>query len=86
MGVIGIQNDPDNQATQPINSQKLVCRLKGTSNCPGCSGTVWFEESGNDILVTAKVEGLEVDSVHGIHVHQVIIILKSFFIPNWCLS
>lgn len=71
MGVIGIANDPNNQATQSENPQKLICRLKGTSNCPGCSGTVWFEESGNNIEVTAKVLGLSQGSVHGIHVHQV---------------
>lgn len=33
-------------------------------------GTIVFEKSGNDVMVKAKIGGLEPNSKHGIHVHE----------------
>jgi len=69
MGVIGIANEENNNARQDANPNNLVCKLQPTSYCPTCSGTVWFQDIGSSIKVTAQIDGLTPGTEHGFHIH-----------------
>eukprot|EP00324_Dicrateria_rotunda_P002983 CAMPEP_0206154060 /NCGR_PEP_ID=MMETSP1474-20131121/1078_1 /ASSEMBLY_ACC=CAM_ASM_001110 /TAXON_ID=97495 /ORGANISM="Imantonia sp., Strain RCC918" /LENGTH=416 /DNA_ID=CAMNT_0053552101 /DNA_START=43 /DNA_END=1293 /DNA_ORIENTATION=- len=68
-GVIGLTNDETNTASQGTSPSKLVTNLTPTDNCPGCSGTLWFEDVSGGVRVVARVEGLSSQNAYGLHMH-----------------
>jgi len=71
--VIGIRNHTGNTA---VNSNgaitNAVCVLEGTSNGPEVSGVITFSQSTptSPTIVSAQIDGLDTDSLHGFHIHE----------------
>jgi len=69
--VIGLRNEDDNQAEFVDPIAKAVAVLQPTKNCDDdCEGVVYFFQMGKSVEIIAMVHGLEMNSVHGFHVHQ----------------
>jgi superoxide dismutase, Cu-Zn family len=54
---------------QPPGEREAVAQLKPTQGNT-TSGTVWFEQQGDHVIVNAQLTGLPPDSLHGFHVHE----------------
>eukprot|EP01094_Clydonella_sp_ATCC50884_P007630 TRINITY_DN1684_c0_g1_i2.p2 TRINITY_DN1684_c0_g1~~TRINITY_DN1684_c0_g1_i2.p2 ORF type:complete len:313 (-),score=43.54 TRINITY_DN1684_c0_g1_i2:115-1053(-) len=72
--VIGVANPADDtnlaSPNEAADIPHAVAVLAGTSNCPECSGLVYFESTPTGIQVTAVVEGLPENTQRAIHIHQ----------------
>jgi Cu-Zn family superoxide dismutase len=53
----------------PPGEREAIAQLKPTQGNT-TSGTVWFEQQGEHVIITAQLTGLAPDSLHGFHVHE----------------
>lgn len=60
--------------------KEAICVLDGTIYSPNTAGTITFVEENDKVVISGTITGLEPDSVHGIHIHQVLSLYKIFYI------